>query len=214
MNELLTKIASVTGARGVLTGDEIRPRQRSWLGHDGADAIALVRPSSTEELSKVMQLCSAAAQPVVPLGGNTGLVDGALATGSELFISLERMNVIESIDASACTMIVQAGVPLQKVQECALEAGLLFALDLGARGSATIGGNISTNAGGNQVIRHGMAREQQHILARPAGSQRHPRCRRNTSRKSGRRWDTVCRADTRPDSAGRRTGFARRHRDN
>jgi FAD/FMN-containing dehydrogenase len=160
MNELLTRIASVTGSSGVLTGEEIRPRQRSWLGHEGADAIALVRPSSTDELSKVMQLCSAAGQPVVPLGGNTGLVDGALATGTELFISLERMNAIESIDVTACTMTVQAGVPLQKVQDRAAEAGLLFALDLGARGSATIGGNISTNAGGNQVIRHGMAREQ------------------------------------------------------
>jgi FAD/FMN-containing dehydrogenase len=107
-----------------------------------------------------MQLCSAAGQPVVPLGGNTGLVDGALATGTELFVSLERMNAIESVDASGCTMTVQAGVPLQKVQERAAEAGLFFALDLGARGSATIGGNFSTNAGGNQVIRFGMAREQ------------------------------------------------------
>lgn len=158
--ELLEKIVAITGARGVITGDELRSRQVSWLGHKGADVAVLVRPSSTAELASVMKLCSEAGQPVVPLGGNTGLVDGALATGTEIFISLERMNAIESIDTRGGTMTVQAGAPLQKIQERAGEAGLFFALDLGARGSATIGGNISTNAGGNQVIRYGMAREQ------------------------------------------------------
>lgn len=158
--ELLQKITAVTGPRGLVTGEELKSRQVSWLGHEGAAVAALVRPSSTAELASVMQLCSEAGQPVIPFGGNTGLVDGALATGTEIFVSLERMNAIESIDTSGCTMTVQAGVPLQKIQEQAAEAGLFFALDLGARGSATIGGNLSTNAGGNQVIRYGMAREQ------------------------------------------------------
>jgi FAD/FMN-containing dehydrogenase len=158
--ELFAAIASVVGEGGIRSGDEIASRQVSWVGHAGAAALALVRPASTDELSRVMQLCFAARQAVVPLGGNTGLVDGALATGSEIFLSLERMNSIESIDVAGCTMTVQAGVPLQAVQERAAEAGLLFALDLGGRGSATIGGNISTNAGGNQVIRFGMMREQ------------------------------------------------------
>jgi FAD/FMN-containing dehydrogenase len=157
---LLAEIASVVGTQGVLSGADITARQTSWLGHAGADAIALVRPASTRELSCVMQLCSRARQAVVPLGGNTGLVDGALATGSELFVSMERMNRIESIDTTGCTMTVQAGVPLQTVQQQADAVGLLFPLDLGGRGSAMIGGNISTNAGGNQVIRFGMMREQ------------------------------------------------------
>ena len=159
-SELIAAIASVVGKGGLQSGDDIRARQVSWVGHAGADARALVRPSSTQQLSQVMRLCFAARQPVVPLGGNTGLVDGALATGTEIFLSLERMNAIESIDIAGCTMTVQAGVPLQIVQERAAEAGLLFALDLGGRGTATIGGNISTNAGGNQVIRFGMMREQ------------------------------------------------------
>jgi len=160
ISKLLADIAAITGPGGVLTGEDVRSRQSSWLGHAGADVAALIRPASTGELSQVMRHCHAAKQAVVPLGGNTGLVDGALATGTELFLSLERMNRIESLDAPGCTMTVQAGVPLQTVQQRADEAGLLFALDLGGRGSATIGGNISTNAGGNQVIRYGMMREQ------------------------------------------------------
>jgi FAD/FMN-containing dehydrogenase len=151
---------AIVGQSGVQTGDAIKARQVSWLGHAGAEALALVRPASTDELSRVMRLCSQAGQPVIPLGGNTGLVDGALPTGTEMFISLERMNGIEFLDTVGCTMTVQAGVPLQLVQQRADEAGLLFPLDLGGRGSATIGGNIATNAGGNQVIRFGMMREQ------------------------------------------------------
>jgi FAD/FMN-containing dehydrogenase len=158
--DLIVAITSVVGNGGLQSGDDIKARQVSWVGHAGAAARALVRPSSTQQLSEVMRLCFEARQPVVPLGGNTGLVDGALATGTEIFLSLERMNAIEAIDTAGCTMTVQAGVPLQVVQERAAEAGLLFALDLGGRGTATIGGNISTNAGGNQVIRFGMMREQ------------------------------------------------------
>jgi FAD/FMN-containing dehydrogenase len=159
-SELIAAISAIVGKGGVQSGDDITTRQVSWVGHVGAAARALVRPSSTLQLSEVMRLCYEARQPVVPLGGNTGLVDGALATGAEIFLSLERMNSIESIDVAGCTMTVQAGVPLQAVQERAAEAGLMFSLDLGGRGSATIGGNISTNAGGNQVIRFGMMREQ------------------------------------------------------
>lgn len=159
-SELIAAISAIVGKGGVQSGDDITARQVSWVGHVGAAARALVRPSSTQQLSEVMRLCHAARQPVVPLGGNTGLVDGALATGSEIFLSLEHMNAIESIDVAGCTMTVQAGVSLQAVQERAAEAGLMFSLDLGGRGSATIGGNISTNAGGNQVIRFGMMREQ------------------------------------------------------
>ena len=97
---------------------------------------------------------------MVPYGGLTGLVEATTADGSEVAISLERMNAIEEIDIASRTMTVQAGVSLQVVQEAAEAEGLLFPLDIGARGSATIGGNVATNAGGNRVIRFGMMRDQ------------------------------------------------------
>jgi FAD/FMN-containing dehydrogenase len=97
---------------------------------------------------------------VVTHGGLTGLVHGADTRASDLVLSLERMNAIEEVDPANRTMTVQAGVNLQSAQEEAAAAGLLFALDLGARGSCTVGGNVATNAGGTQVIRYGMAREQ------------------------------------------------------
>jgi len=90
----------------------------------------------------------------------TGLVEGAVASETEIVLSLERMNEIEELDEIDRTILVQAGVPLQSVQEHAQSVGLMFPLDLGARGSATIGGNIATNAGGNSVIRYGMMRDQ------------------------------------------------------
>ena len=97
---------------------------------------------------------------MIPVGGNTGLVEGATADTGDVMVSLERMTAIEELDETACTMTVQAGVPLHTVQERAAEAGLMFPVDFGARGSAQIGGAISTNAGGNAVIRYGMMREQ------------------------------------------------------
>jgi FAD/FMN-containing dehydrogenase len=119
---------------------------------------AILCPSSTAEVSAILGLCHAAGQPVVPWGGRTGLVGGAEAGGG-LALSLERMNRIEAIDPVACTMQVEAGCILQTVCEAAEAEGLLFPLDLGARGSAMIGGNIATNAGGNRVIRYGMMRD-------------------------------------------------------
>ena len=107
-----------------------------------------------------MRLCHAAEQSVVAVGGNTGLVEGATADEGDVLVSLERMSLIEELDETACTMTVQAGVPLHTVQERAADAGLMFPVDFGARGSAQIGGAISTNAGGNAVIRYGMMREQ------------------------------------------------------
>ena len=108
----------------------------------------------------LLRLCHAAGQPVVTEGGKTGLVSGALAGPGEIALSLERMNRIEQLDARSRTMTVQAGATLQAVHEAAEAQSLVMPLDLGARGSATIGGNIATNAGGNQVIRYGMMREQ------------------------------------------------------
>ena len=156
MSELLEKLSKVVSAGGLISGDALTERD-----FPGANLpIALVRPKSTEEVAQILRICHQAGQPIVPHGGLTGLVDATQSNQLELALSLERMNTIEEIDVQSRTMTVQAGVPLQTVQEKADEAGMLFPLDLGARGTATIGGNVSTNAGGNRVIRYGMMRDQ------------------------------------------------------
>ncbi|MDJ0911716.1 MAG: FAD-binding oxidoreductase [Woeseiaceae bacterium] len=160
MSDLLKDIEAVVGERGLLTGDDVASRQATWLRNEPMRGKAIVRPADTGEASAVLSLCYAAGQTVVPLGGNTGLVEGTRAGDDDILLSFERMTEIEHLDPVACTMTVQAGVPLQKAQQAAEAEGLMLALDFGARGSATIGGAVSTNAGGNAVIRHGMAREQ------------------------------------------------------
>jgi FAD/FMN-containing dehydrogenase len=119
-----------------------------------------VRPRTTEQVSTVLRICNAHDQAVVTQGGLTGLAGGACVLGGEVALSLELMKGIEEVDPVSGTMTVQAGTPLQTVQEAADAAGFLFPLDLGARGSATIGGTLATNAGGNRVIRYGMMRDQ------------------------------------------------------
>ena len=106
-----------------------------------------------------MRLCHEHGQAVVPQGGLTGLCGGARAIDGAVALSLERLVGIDEIDPSSATITVRAGTPLQAVQQAADDAGFFFPLDLGARGSCAIGGNLSTNAGGNRVIRYGMARE-------------------------------------------------------
>ncbi|MBM2766309.1 FAD-binding oxidoreductase [Burkholderia anthina] len=125
-----------------------------------AEPVALLRPRTTEQVATALRICHEHGQPVVTQGGLSGLAGGACLLGGEVALSLELMNAIEEIDPVSATMTVQAGVPLQSVQEAAAAAGFMFPLDLGARGSATIGGNLATNAGGNRVIRYGMMREQ------------------------------------------------------
>jgi len=155
MSDLLDQLSVVLGKRGFLQGDALKDHNACAI----QIPLALMRPASTEELSAAVKLCHAAGQPVVPQGGRTGLVGGQQAAGTEIIISLERMSQIEELDKSGRTMTVQAGIALQAVQLAALEQELMFPLDLGARGTATIGGNISTNAGGNRVVRFGMMRE-------------------------------------------------------
>ncbi|GAB7553888.1 FAD-binding oxidoreductase [Novosphingobium sp. 11B] len=134
-------------------------RFADWSGIPSGDVLALIRPRSTEELSQAMAICHAAGQPVTVQGGLTGLAGGASALDGEIAVSLERMKAIEEVDAVSATMTVQAGCVLQSVQEAALAAGYFFPLDLGARGSCTIGGVLATNAGGNRVIKYGMTRD-------------------------------------------------------
>ncbi|SDJ82427.1 FAD-binding oxidoreductase [Billgrantia gudaonensis] len=160
MDALLNDIATVVGQGNVLTGADVVTRRVDWLSGEPCRAGAIVRPADTDELASVMRLCHAARQPVVAHGGLTGLVHGATTAPHELAISLERLSAIEALDPIGGTLTVQAGVPLQRVQEAAEAEGLQFPLDLGARGSCTIGGNIATNAGGVRVIRYGMMRQQ------------------------------------------------------
>lgn len=145
---------------------EVLQQLRQLLGDEGVrihpDAVlpdVVLRPQTTEQVSAILRICSAAGQALVPLGGRTGLANGHYRTASEIGLSLERMNAIEEIDTHNRTMTVQAGCILQVAAEAAKEADLLLPLDYGARGSATIGGNVSTNAGGNMVIRYGMVRD-------------------------------------------------------
>ena len=160
MNALIESIRDIVGPQGVLTGEDVTSRSDSWPPTGGCQALAIVRPGDTEEVSEVLKLCHEHGQPVVTHGGMTGLVGGTKASPNEIALSLERMKNVDPVDSVNRTITVQAGVALQTVHEAAENAGLLFPLDLGARGSATIGGTIATNAGGNGVIRYGMMREQ------------------------------------------------------
>jgi FAD/FMN-containing dehydrogenase len=148
------------GDAEVLTGDQISTKYlRDWSDERGGVPLALVRPRSTQEVSALLRICHAHGQAVTPQGGLTGLAGGAVPSEGSVVLSLERMSGITDIDTGSATMTVLAGTPLQVIQEAAQQAGFFYALDLGARGSCQIGGNIATNAGGNRVIRYGMARQ-------------------------------------------------------
>jgi FAD/FMN-containing dehydrogenase len=160
MHDLIATLKRALGDTAVLTGDDIGPHHRVDFSHENECApAALVRPASSDEVAAVLAACHRARQPVVVQGGLTGLAGGATPQPGELALSLERMSGIETVDRGAETLTVLAGTPLAVVQAAAVDAGLFFPLDLGARGSCTIGGNIATNAGGNQVIRFGMMRD-------------------------------------------------------
>ena len=157
--DLLNELRVIVGDGGVLTGEDLTTRAADWLGLSTCQAKAVIRPRSTAELSAVMQRCHAVRQPVIGTGGLTGLVHGTDAQGHEIQISFERMRSVISVDPVGRTMLVEAGTPLQVVHEAAAAHGLIYPVDLGSRGSCTIGGNISTNAGGNTVVRYGMTRD-------------------------------------------------------
>jgi FAD/FMN-containing dehydrogenase len=163
MNDLqqtLTQLRDALGDAQVLTGTAISQRHYSdWTGHAPACPAALLLPRTTEQVSAALRICNAAQQPVVPQGGMTGLAGGAIPRPTDIALSLERLRGIEEIDAAAATVSAWAGTTLQDIQQAVRDAGFLFPLDLGARGSCQIGGNIATNAGGNAVIRYGMTRE-------------------------------------------------------
>ena len=156
---LIQQLHAIVGDAGLVLGDDISARNIHVWRQEPVRARVIVRPGSVEEVSAVLKLCNTLGQTVVAHGGLTGLVQGCNGTEADVVLSLERMNRIEEIDPVGRTMTVQAGVPLQALQEAAEKHGLIFPVDLGARGTCQIGGNVSTNAGGNRVIRFGMTRE-------------------------------------------------------
>lgn len=160
MSDLLGALALAVDEPGFLIDDDIAPRYTDTRGHGSAGKPScVIRPTSTEQVSVVLSLCNEAGRPVVPQGGMTGLVGGGAPGEGDVVLSLERMNWIEDIDPHGRTMTAQAGVILETAHDTADEEGFMFPVDLGARGSATLGGLISTNAGGSRVIRYGMMRQ-------------------------------------------------------
>jgi len=156
-------LGEIVGARNVLTDPaQTKPYFTDWRKQYGAPAECVVRPGSTAEVAQVVALCAREEIAVVAQGGNTGLVGGSVPTGSrrEIVLSLGRMNRIRSLDTLNDTITVEAGCVLAAVQKAAEDAGRFFALSLAAEGSCQIGGNLSTNAGGVNVLRYGNAREQ------------------------------------------------------
>ncbi len=159
---LLSELAAILGDAHVLTAEADTARYlKDWKGWWSGRARAVLRPATTAEVAAVMRLCHAHGQPVVPQGGNTGLVEAGIPSkdGGEIVLSLERLNAIRAIDPTGFTMVVEAGCILQTVAEAAQAADCFFPLSLGARGSCQIGGNVSTNAGGLNVLRWGMMRD-------------------------------------------------------
>jgi FAD/FMN-containing dehydrogenase len=154
------ELGLIIGASRVLVAaDDVAPFCTDWRGRYSGNALCVALPGSTEEVAAVVRACVAAGVAVVPQGGNTGLCGGATPTGGEVVVSLRRLNRIRAVDADNNSITVEAGCTLHAVQEAAREADRLFPLSLAAEGSATIGGNLSTNAGGVQVLRYGNARE-------------------------------------------------------
>lgn len=160
--ELIAEFIKIIGQEHVITNsNDLEPYLIDWRKRYRGQAIAALRPASTEEVSAIVKLCAANHIAMVPQGGNTGMCGGATPnpTGRQVVISLQRMNKIRELDAANQTITVEAGVILQALQEAATAANRYFPLSLGAEGSCCIGGNLSTNAGGTSVVRYGNTRE-------------------------------------------------------
>ena len=163
VDNFLAAAGAVLGARGLTTDpDRMGAWLTDWRGRYTGRALALASPASTDEVAALVKLCGAHGVPIVPQGGNSGMAGGATpdASGQAIILSLRRMNAIRSLSAEGGQVVCEAGVILQTLHDSAEAAGMRFPLTLGGKGSATVGGLISTNAGGTQVLRHGTMRSQ------------------------------------------------------
>ena len=158
---LRARLADLLGARFLTAPEDIEPYLIDWRRRYHGRALGVAQPDSAEETAAVVRLCVEHGAPVVPQGGNTSLSGGATpdATGRAVVVSMRRMNRVRAVDTDNNTITVEAGCVLAEIQRAAAEAGRLFPLSLAAEGSCSIGGNLSTNAGGVQVLRYGNARE-------------------------------------------------------
>ena len=163
--ELIAQLRHIVGVPHVLThadpGADLTAWEQDWRKRERGRALAVVRPDSTQQVAAVVKACAAAGASIVPQGGNTGMVVGAIpdASGRQVVLSLTRMNKVRGIDEGNLTITVEAGCVLQVIQEICEQSGFLFPLSLASEGSCTIGGNLGTNAGGTQVVRYGNTRE-------------------------------------------------------
>lgn len=155
---MIENLTAIVGARYVLTGDETAKWARDWTGAYIATPLAVVRPANTDEVAQIMRLAHDSGQAVVPVSGNTGLNGGTFSEGA-LLLSVDRLNNIERIDVTGRTATVGAGLILSQLHDATAEHDMIFPLTFGARGSAMIGGVLSTNAGGSNVVRYGNTRD-------------------------------------------------------
>lgn len=155
---MLNELTNIVGEANVLIAGDMAKYSHDWMNTESWTPLAVVRPASTEEVAAVVKLASAHKTAIVPVSGNTGLCVGTRAEGA-IMISLERMNTIREIRPEARLAVVEAGVILSSLREAAEDHGLIFPLTFGAQGSAMIGGNLSTNAGGSNVLRYGNTRD-------------------------------------------------------
>ncbi|MCH2487007.1 MAG: FAD-binding oxidoreductase [Erythrobacter sp.] len=159
----LDRVRDLLGPHGFTDDlDLVEPWLTDWRGRFTGKTLGLASPGSTDEVSALVRLCHDHRVPIVPQGGNSGMSGGATpdAGGGSLLLSLRRMDAIRSLDADAREIVCEAGVVLQTLHEAAEKKRLRFPLTLGGKGSATVGGLVSTNAGGTQVLRHGAMRAQ------------------------------------------------------
>ncbi len=161
MTDLVGRLRAVVGDAHVLTDADLRAGyETDWLGKYHGVASCVVRPGSAHEVAAVVRECSAVGARIVPQGGNTGLVGGSVPRGGEVVLSTRRLTTLGPVDSASMQVTAGAGVTIEALQQHARAAGLDFAVDWGARASATVGGGVSTNAGGSRVVRFGTMRAQ------------------------------------------------------
>lgn len=161
IEDVIAELGQIVGAGNVLTEAVDRePYELDWTRRYRGETPMVLRPGNVEEVAAIVGVCREHGVAIVPQGGNTGLVGGSVPLHGEVVLSLRRMRAIEPVDTAARQVTAQAGATIEELQLAARAAGLRYAVDFGARGSATVGGSIATNAGGLNVLRHGGTREQ------------------------------------------------------
>jgi len=160
MSDTIVRLKEVAGPKGWSDDPaEIAPHLQEWRGKYQGTSSLLLKPDSTETVTKILSICNETRTAIVPQGGNTGLVGGQIPFNNEIILSLSRLNRIRDVDASGMNMIAEAGATLAAVQDAAAKTDRLFPLSIASEGSATIGGNVSTNAGGVHVLHYGNTRD-------------------------------------------------------